>query len=328
MTGNVNNNVGVSQNMELDAIAGVFDSGKIGERVKSVAAQFLSYVQENVGEALDESPKLPAPKAGASQPSIMGMDEETIMMMLGSETAEVEKKGAINSIKNRAQQREAENAKLVKNLQEQAEKIKSQSIWDKIVKAFKIIGAVVGIVAAVAGAAFSGGSSLAIAGAIIGGLMATESLVSAATDGKIGLGALCTKIFGEKAGPWVAMGISIALTICSMGMGIAGAAKGAADGAGALSKFSKIGIQLTSGVTNLGAGAAGIGSAINNYQLTNLKVSNKEMEAILAKLASLNEQETKHLEEVMETQNAMVKGVKDILEVQNAAELAIVTANA
>jgi hypothetical protein len=113
-----------------------------------------------------------------------------------------------------------------------------------------------------------------------------------------------------------------------MGMGIAGAAKGAADGASALSKFSKIGIQLTSGVTNLGAGAAGIGSAINNYQLTNLKVSNKEMEAILAKLASLNDQETKHLEEVMETQNAMVKGVKDILEVQNAAELAVVTANA
>ena len=71
MTGNVNNNVGVSQNMELDAIAGVLDSGKIGERVKSFAAQFLSYVQENVGEALDESPKLPAPKAGASQPSIM-----------------------------------------------------------------------------------------------------------------------------------------------------------------------------------------------------------------------------------------------------------------
>lgn len=329
MTGNVNNNVGLNQDLDLGAIQGGLDTGKVGEQVKNFASQILSYVKENLGAALDESPKLPTPRtAGASQPSIMGMDEETIMMMIGSETAEVEKKGAVNSIKNRAQQREAQNAERIKNLQEQAEKIENQSIWDKLVKAFKIIGAVVGIVAAVAGAVFSGGSSLAIAGAIIGGLMAAETLVSTATDGKIGLGALCTKIFGEKAGPWVALGISLALTVASMGMGIAGAAKSVSDGATAVSKFAKIGLQISSGVINLGAGVAGIGSAINNYQLNNLKVSNKEMEAILAKLAALNDQDTKHLEEIMETQSALVNGVKEILETQNAAELAIVTASA
>ena len=180
--------------------------------------------------------------------------------------------------------------------------------------------------AAVAGAVFSGGSSLAIAAAIIGGIMAAENVVSTATDGKIGLGALCTKIFGEEAGPWVSMGISLALTAVTMGMGIGAAVKGASDGANAAAKIFKIGTQIAGGVANVGAGITGIGSAINSYNITQLKISNKEMEAMLAKLRQLSEEDTKHLEEVMETQNELVNGVKDVIDTINAAEQAIVTA--
>ena len=327
MTANTVDNKGIINTDFSNIITGDMGTGKVSETNQTLVSKILSYVKDNLGPALDESPKLRAPNTGSmSNVSIMGMDEETVMMMLGTETAEVEKKGAVNAIKNRAKLREAENDKLIKNLKEQAEKLENQSVWDKFCKVFKIVASVVGVVAAVAGAVFSGGSTLAIAAAIIGGALAAENLISTATDGKIGLGALCTKIFGEEAGPWVAMGISLALTVATMGMGIGAAAKGATEGVNATVKAVRIGTQIAGGVSNVGAGIAGIGSAVNSYNITQLKVSNKEMEAILAKLRQLSDQDTKHLEEVMETQNELVNGVKDVIESVNAAEQAIVTA--
>lgn len=323
-TNTINNNGIINNDIIVDGDVG---AGKVSQKDQTLVSQLLSFVKENLGAALDESPKLRTPHTGsASNVSIMGMDEETVMMMLGTETAEVEKKGAVNAIKNRAKLREAENAKIIQNLKEQAEKLENQSFWDKFCKVFKIVASVIGVVAAVAGAVFSGGSSLAIAAAIIGGIMAAENVVSTATDGKIGLGALCTKIFGEEAGPWVSMGISLALTAVTMGMGIGAAVKGASDGANAAAKIFKIGTQIAGGVANVGAGITGIGSAINSYNITQLKISNKEMEAMLAKLRQLSEEDTKHLEEVMETQNELVNGVKDVIDTINVAEQAIVTA--
>lgn len=278
---------------------------------------------------LSETPSLPVPRnSGASTLSIMSMDEETLMMMLGTENAETMKQSSITSIKAKAAMRQSHNKTIIENLQKQAEKLENQSIWDKIAKAFKIIAAVAGIIGGIAGAVFSGGSSLAIAGACIGVLLGVESIVSTATDGKIGLGALCSKIFGEKAGPWVAMGITLALSIFTLGAGFASSAAAAPEKLEKLAKVVNMVKQvanITSATGQVGAGVAGIGSAINRYDISNLKVSQKELEAMMMKLAQAMDTDTKFLEEMLEQSQSNVETVKEIIDTNAAATTAIAT---
>lgn len=286
---------------------------------------------EVASKILSETPTLPAPRTsgGTSPLSIMSMDEETLMMMLGTENAETMKQSSIGSIKAKAAMRQSHNKTLIENLQKQAEKLENQSIWDKIGKAFKIIAAVAGIIGGIAGAVFSGGSSLAIAGACIGVLLGAESILSTATDGKISLGALCTEICGEKAGPWVAMGITLALSLFTLGTGFANTAAASAD---KLEKVAKVvGMvkqvaNITAATGQIGAGVTGIGSAINRYNISELKVSQKELEAMMTKLAQAMDTDTKFLEDVLEKSQSAVETVKEIIDTNAAATTAIVAA--
>ena len=312
------------QTGDLQGVPGKGSNGEVAPEV----------MEKVVTDLLNETPSLPAPKTDGKSPmSIMGMDEETVMQMLGTENAEASKKNALSTIKAKAAMRQSQNLQVLHNLEEQAEKIKNQSIWDKLKKAFTIIGAVIGIVAGIAGAVFSGGSTLAITGACIGTLLAVESIVSTATDGKISLSALCTEMFGEKAGPWVAFGLQMALVAVTLGTSIKSAASSVAQNVEKMASSTaktigaiRMGTNIASGAAQVTSGIVGIGSAVNKYQLDNLKVSQKELEAMMAKIASEIQMQTKFLEEVLDQQQAMVEGVKDIIEQDAATTSATVNA--
>lgn len=281
---------------------------------------------KNISEFLSEVPRLRTPNTqGKSNASIMGMSEETIMQMLGSENAAAVKNSTMESLKAKSSMRKSQNEQVLANLKEQYDKMEKQSFWDKLVKGLKIFAAVIGVVAGVAGAVFSGGSSLALAAAVVGTLMAVESGVSAATDGKIGLGAACTAIFGEKLGPKIAMGITIAAALFSLGAGIGASVGKAAAEVGKLASVVKISTNVTAGVTSIGSGVASLGSALNRYSLDNLKADQKELEKAMAMIQALIEQDTKFLEQVLDQSNAMVEGVKEIVQSEEIANTAVAT---
>jgi hypothetical protein len=317
-------------NNDLNRVGSVFDSAQVMSdlkvALKDAGLNIPDAELKAVSDLLSETPRLRIPNTdGKSTTSIMGMDEDTIMQMLGTENANAIKKTTIESIKAKATMRKSQNEQVLANMKEQYEKMEKQSFWDKLVKGLKIFAAIVGVVAGVAGAVFSGGSSLALAAAVVGTVMALESGVSAATDGKVGLGALCTKIFGEELGPKIAMGITIAAALFSLGAGIGASVSKAAD-VGKLATVIKISTGVTSGVTSIGSGVASMGSALNRYSLENLKADQKELEKVMAMIQALIEQDTKHLEQVLDQSNAMVEGVKDIIKSGEIATTAVVTA--
>ncbi len=284
-----------------------------------------------IGSVLSEVPTLKGPAISGSTLSILSMDEESVMQMLGMENTQAMKNNGIANIKAKHAMRAQQNQKIIDNMSEQIEKMKNQSFWDKLCKAFKIIAGVVGIAAGVVGAVFSGGSSLAITAVVLGTLMSAETIVSAATDGKVGLGAACTKMFGEKAGPWVAMGITVALTVVTLGTGIAGSVKVAEKSAEAVSKaatIAKLATQISQACAQFGGAAAGVGSTLNRYSLEMSKADQKELEALMNKLRAAIELETKFLEEVMEKEKNMITSVKNVVDSCTAATTAIATGQA
>jgi hypothetical protein len=318
-------------NNDLNRVGTIYDNTQIGSDLnvgsKVSGGNIPEAVLQTVSDLLSETPRLRNPNTqGMSNTSIMGMDEDTIMQMLGTENANAIKKTTIESIKAKASMRKSQNEQVLANLQEQYDKMEKQSFWDKLVKGLKIFAAIIGVVAGVAGAVFSGGSSLALAAAVVGTLMALESGVSAATDGKVGLGAACTAIFGEELGPKIAMGITIAAALFSLGAGIGGSLGKAAENVTKLATVVKISTNVTSGVTSIGSGVAAMGSAMNRYSLENLKADQKELEKVMAMIQALIEQDTKHLEQVLDQSNAMVEGVKEIIQAGEAATTAVVTA--
>ena len=116
----------------------------------------------------------------------------------------------------------------------------------------------------------------------------------------------------EKTAAYI--GIGIGLTV-----GIAGAilsGVGTVQVANTLSNVAKAfnyATQIISGIASVGSGVSSIASGIYSYQGTQLKASNKDLEAILAKLQMLQSTEIEHMQEIMEKCSSMVETVNDIV---------------
>lgn len=185
--------------------------------------------------------------------SMGGLSLETLLDAVGMEQRRTETKAGISSLEARAQERAEANEEKLKAVQEQLEKSKSQGFLDGLLKAFKIIGMVLGAIGSVAmiaaGAAglVAGGSGAALIAVGVASLyMTIDSAVQMGTDGKVGIGlgsavGAVVKACGgsESAAEWtrfaVDFAVSIALAVVG-GLAAAGkiggsAAKAAADAA-------------------------------------------------------------------------------------------------
>ncbi|NCC04264.1 MAG: type III secretion system protein [Proteobacteria bacterium] len=195
------------------------------------------------------------------------MSLDSLMNAIGNEARRQACKDGVNSLELKAQQQKEVNDKQLEQLAKQLEEMQKKAVLNGFLKAFKIIGMIVGAIASaatiVAGALT--GNPLLIAAGCIGMAMTVDTLVSTATDGKVSLMAGFEKLgkamgMNDETAKWFAFGMQMAIMVVaigvSLGAGLAGtsssAAKVGADAAKVGTEVAKVGAE----VAKVGAQAA------------------------------------------------------------------------
>lgn len=302
-----------------------------GAKASEIFGSFRTGLAEKA-QKLSAEDGLP-PAASAADPAAAKGELPVLPVTLGAVSienlmnaiAEEERKNnvqlAVDGLENKANEVEKQNAEKLEQIQKQLEEAKNQSFWQKFVKAFKIIGMVIGAVAAVATtvAGIASGNPLMIAAGITAGLMAIDSLVSTASDGKYsiaaGFQALGEKLgMSEDAAKWLGFGMSMAMmlttTVLSFG---AAASASAAQISTALAELTST-TNVISGLTGIGSGIGEAGLAVSNYKLASLEANKVDIEAVLEKLRNAIEMSEDLIEAQLETSNKLLTGVKDIID--------------
>ncbi len=284
------------------------------------------------GETLDLEalPSLPAPAGPLSL--------DTLLSSIGDEVRRQTCRDGVASLELKGEQQAEINAKELEEIAKQLEKMKRKGIADIFLKAFQVIGMVLGAIASAAsivvGAAT--GNPLLVAAGVAGMALTIDSALGMATGGKIciagGIAAACeaSGMEPEKA-QWVGMGISLALNIATIALNIGGAARMGAVTADAANKIisvlSKTAVitSVLNGVNSMGQGAATIASASYAYQAAQSQASVKELEAILERIRTSIEMDRDMVEAEMQRANDLLAAVKDIVESCNTTQTAMLT---
>lgn len=165
------------------------------------------------GPAVDVDVAVP----GALSPLLPGADA-SMLALLSSRSADQQIRSAgekaLNAVKEAANQRQER----LEQLRKQVEREEDATFWDKVA----IVGQIVAIAASVVAACFSGGSALVITAALV---TAAWSGANLATKGHL----LEDIGVSKDAAPWVNLGVTVALALCSCG---ATTLSGGAQGAG------------------------------------------------------------------------------------------------
>lgn len=284
-------------------------------------------------------PTLPPPKIG-------GLSLEVLIQAVGMEERATATKTGVESIKSKAQERDDANAKKMEEIQKRLEDMRSQSILQGFLKAFKIIGMILGAIAAVAIGAIgvATGNPLMIAAAVVMTAMTVNSIVSEATGGKVsiaaGVGAIA-KACGasEETAQWIGFGVEMGISLVGCGLSL-GAGFGAA-GAKAVETAAKAGevaskvVQIAnmtarvstiaSAVNTVGAGVTQGVSAYYTYKTSMSQAQQKELEAILERIQQAISVEQDFLEAIMQRSQELLGDVSEIVKENAAAQTSVLT---
>lgn len=287
-------------------------------------------------------PVLPSPKHG-------GLSLEMLIEALGMEERSTATKTGLETLKAKAQERDDANAQRLEEIQKRLEDMRSKSVLDGFLKAFKIIGMVLGAIASVATIALGAvtGNPVLVAAGVIMGVMAINSIVSEATDGKVSISAgvaALAKACGasEEVAQWIGMGVEIAISlaacILSFGAGFAGA------GANALSTGTQVATTaskvtqicamtqkistIASGINTVAQGVTQGANAYYDYKITLSNVDQKELEAILERLQQAIDVERDFMEAIMERFNQLLGDVKELVQNNTDALTVVLTGSA
>lgn len=265
---------------------------------------------------------------------------DTLISAIGDEVRRQACRDGVNSIEIKAEQQESINAKELEEMMKQLEKMKSKSILDGFLKAFQVIGAILGAVASVATIAFGAatGNPLLVAAGVVGIALTVDSALGLATDGKVciagGIAAACEAcgMDSEKA-QMVGMAVSMAISLATIVLNIGGAVqagKATLDGANAilnvLSKTTLIS-NCVNGVNSVATGATGIASSVYSYQIAESKASIKDLEAILERIRTSIDMDKDMVEAEMQRANDLLAAVNEIVESCNATQTSVLTMN-
>lgn len=282
-----------------------------------------------------EVPSLPAP-------SMSSLSLETLLNAIGFEQRRTSCKAGIESIEAKAQQQKLTNEKQLQEMEKQLDKMQEQKVLNVFKKIFGVIGAIVGAIASaatIAAGVLTGNPLLVIAGSI-GMIMAIDSAVSTATDGKASLMAGFAKLgealgMSEETAQKFAMGMQLALTAVSIaisfGAGFASNTSSIVSSANAISKATNVltttqkALNLTSGVITTAQGATTIANAVIQYQVDQSKITQKELEAILERIRQAIEMEKDLVESEMQRSNELLEKVQEIVQDKNSTQQAILT---
>ena len=309
-------------------------------------------------------PELDAPSTGRSGGvstlgglSMGGLSLETLLDAVGFEQRRTECKAGISSLKARAEERAEANAEKIKNIQEELEKSKQGGFLNGLLKAFKVIGMVLGAIGSVAmiaaGAAglAAGGSGAALMAVGLAMLyMTIDSAVQMGTDGKVGIGlgsavGAIVKAAGgsESAVKWTQFAVDLAASIALAVVGgfaaagkIGGSAVSAAADATAKATATADKIQkaasitaraatIAGGANTVAQGATSIASAVNEKDISFLQAQQKRLQAILEKIAIANDLDIEHIKEMMQRSEQTLQTVSDIVQEGAQTNTAIVS---
>ena len=300
------------------------------------------------GETLDELlllfnvPMLPAPKIG-------GLSLETLVQAVGMEERATATKSGLESIKVKAQERDEVNAQKMEEIQKRLEDMKSKSILDGFLKAFKIIGMILGAVASIASIAIGAatGNPLLIAAGVIMATMVVNSILSEATGGKVSIGAgigAIAKACGasDEVAHWIGFGFEMAITLVgcalSFGAGFSAAAAPAvqtAAEAGAMAQKVVHIVSTTQQVTAIASGVNSVGQGIAqgvgayyDFRTTNSLAEQKELAAILERIQEAINMEQDFMQAIMERANKLMGDVGEIVQQNAEAQTAVLSGSA
>ncbi|MDR3157675.1 MAG: type III secretion system translocon subunit SctE [Zoogloeaceae bacterium] len=292
--------------------------------------------EEGLALLMDALPKLAIPFLAGN------ISLEELVKAVGMETRQIAAKTGLDALKAKAAESEEANQKKLEEIQTQLEKLREKEKLSPFMKALKWIGMALAAIAAVATAVIGAmtANPLLIAGAAIMLVMTVNSIVSEASDGKYsiaaGVAALAKKCgASEEVAQWIGMGVEIGVTILgaalSFGAGFAGSAAKAAEMAGKVALIAARVSQfasLASGLTTMAQGGLGIADAVYTSDITKSKATQKELEAILARIVEAQDIETKFLESVMKRAEELLAAVKEIVQGNVEAQAAILGAQA
>lgn len=264
---------------------------------------------------------------------------DTLMSAIGDDVRRQAVQSGVQSLEAKADHQAEVNEKQLAELKKQIEEMAKKKVLNGFLKAFQIIGAIVGAIASVATIAAGAltANPLLIGVGIAAAVMTVDSVVSLASDGKYSMMAGFTALAkacgaDDKTAQWIAMGIQIALTVvvvaascgAALGAGAGAAASTAGSVASTAGQATKTALsitQLAQKITNclnatlqVANGSATIANAVISYKVEDSKASTKELEAILERIRESIKSDQKLVESEMERANKLLSSVKDIVD--------------
>lgn len=266
----------------------------------------------------DELPHLSAPAGPLSL--------DTLLTAIGYETRKQTCQEGVNSLEIKAEQQAETNQKELNELKEQLESMQKKDVCDGFLKAFSIIGTIVGAIASAASlvVGIATANPLLIAGGVAGLVMTIDSGLSTATNGEYciasGVSALCQACgMDQETADKVGNAVSMALTLASIALCIGGAAAASKVTVDATSKIISVLAKtstisnIVNGVNSAAKGATTIASGVYSYQISESQANVKDLEAILERLRMSIEMEEKMVESELERANELLEAVDDIV---------------
>jgi hypothetical protein len=265
-----------------------------------------------------------------------GIALEILVEAVGSEERRTSVKSASESIKASAEKQKAANDKSLEELQKQIDKLAEQKALSPIAKVFKIIGMVLGGIAAVATVALGAvtGNPLLVAAGVIMTALVVDSVLSEVTEGKYSLSALVTHIAkeagaSEEKAKWIALGFTVGLTIVAIGLSFGSAlyAQGldvATKAAAIITKIQLISATV-SGANSVASGTLGIIVALNEFDIAETKANRVKIEALLERIKEAIGVEEDFIKFLVENQSAIMSQVAEIVKEAGEAQAQIMS---
>ncbi|NCD25482.1 MAG: type III secretion system protein [Deltaproteobacteria bacterium] len=272
-----------------------------------------------------------------------GMSLDSLMNAIGNEVRRQACKDGVNSLELKAAQQKEVNDKQLEQLAKQLEEMKKKAVLNGFLKAFKIIGMIVGAIASVAtiAAGVLTGNPLLVVAGCIGMAMTIDSVLSMATDGKVCMMAGFEKLgkamgMSDETAKWFAFGMQMAVMVAAIGVSIgAGLASTSASAANITSQAAQKAfdvtvlaqkvLNFTSAGLNVAQGGTTIASAVVDYKVAQTKITAKELEAILERIKEAIEMDRKLVENEMERANDLMAKVTEIVKGCAETQTAILT---
>lgn len=256
---------------------------------------------------------------------------DTLLGAIGDDVRRQACRDGVNSLELKAEQQAEVNEKELQEIADRLEEMKKKSVLNGFLKAFKIIGAIVGAIASVASiaaGALTGNPLLVVAGAA-GLVMTVDSVVSLASDGKYSIAAGFTEL-GKKMGmsdetaQWFGFSMNMAIMLASVALSFGA---GFASSAGSIANISSQSVQkaaevtsmaskltnIASGTVNVATGSATIAGAVIDYNISSSQANSKELEAILERLREAIKMDQELVEAEMERANNLMAQVREIV---------------